>query len=152
LHRERFFRCAANVTPAGRGVASLRLLSGRFADDTELGNGQGCFHPPVHRVPDDPVGVQVLIAHRYSFPSPVWCSVMSVSHSGFGAVALKSPLDEIIVDRRASLEPGPAPAVDHEKDAILRTQSPDPAFSGHRAVAGNRYPKAGPSGGDPRRR
>jgi hypothetical protein len=68
---------------------------------------------------------------------------MSVSQFRFGAVALKSPLDEIIVDRRAGLEPGPAPAVDDGKDAILRTQAPDPAFTGHRAVAHHDDPAFG---------
>lgn len=31
-----------------------------------------------------------LIAHMYSLPSPVQCSVMSVSHSSFGLLAVKS--------------------------------------------------------------
>ncbi|GAA3310905.1 hypothetical protein GCM10017710_08730 [Arthrobacter ramosus] len=35
------------------------------------------------------------------------------------------------MDRRAGLEPGPAPAVDHREDAVLRAQPPDPAFTGH---------------------
>ena len=63
-----------------------------------------------------------LTAHRYSLPSAVGCSVMSVSHSRLGAGCGEDPLDAVIVHRR----PGPA-VLAAAGLAEAQTTSPSPS-------------------------
>ena len=44
-----------------------------------------------------------MIAHRYSLPSAVRCSVMSASHNRFGAGGGEVAADQVVVDRRTGL-------------------------------------------------
>lgn len=100
------------------------------------GDGKGRFHPPVHGVSDDPVRMQVLdrAQVQLALPGVVRCDVREpFPVRGHGA---EVPFNEVIVDRRAGLEPCPAPAVDHREDAVLRAQPPDPAFTGPQAGTG----------------
>lgn len=58
-----------------------------------------------HAVADDPVGVDALIAQRYSLPSAVQRSVMLLSQNSFGSIGGEFALHEVIVRGRS----GPLP-------------------------------------------
>ena len=68
-----------------RGAGTSKCDGVMQGADSELGG-----HTGVGGVPHDPVGEDVLHDAAVSFPSLVRCSVMSVSHSSFGASAVKS--------------------------------------------------------------
>src|SRR4051794_23515401 len=61
-------------------------------------------------------------------PSAVRCSVMSVSPSRFGA-GRELPVDQVIMDRRASLPVDPALLGEHRRDPLSRAQPGDPGDS-----------------------
>lgn len=70
-------------------------------DMVQCGNGQGSFHPPIHRVPRDPVGVQVFDRAQVQLPLPG--VVLGDVREPFPVRrrGAEVPFDEVIVDRWA---------------------------------------------------